>query len=61
MKSKPEGKYVFLCFKSDLVIHFIYVCLMIFPGPGLILITFAKGVRHVRYKTLIGCLWEKIL
>ena len=34
---------------------------MIFPGRNLILITFAKGVRHVLSKILIGFLWEQIL
>lgn len=61
MKSKCGGQDVFSCYTSDLVIHFIYLCLMIFPGPDLILITFVNGVRHVHSKILIGFLWEQIL
>jgi hypothetical protein len=61
VKSKREGQDVFSRYTSDLVIHFIYFFLMIFPGPDLILITFAKGVIHVNSKILIGFLWEQIL
>jgi len=53
VKSKHEGKGVVSCYTSDLEIHFIYFCLMIFPGSDLILITFAKGRRHVLSRILI--------
>jgi len=61
LKLKGEGQDVVSCYTSDFVIHYIYFRLTIFPGPDLILITFAKGVGHVHLKILIGFLWEQIL
>ena len=56
VKSKREGQDVVSCYASDLVIHFIYFCLMIFPGPDLMLIIFAKRLRHLHSRILIGFL-----
>jgi len=56
VKSKHEAQDVVSCYTSDWEIHFIYFCLMIFPGSDLILITFAKGMRHVLPRILIELL-----
>jgi len=52
VKSKHEGQSAVSCHTSDLETHFIYFCLMIFTGSDLILITFAKGMRHVLSRIL---------
>jgi ATP/ADP translocase len=56
-----KDKMLFSCYTSNFVIHFIYFCLIIFPGPDLILITFAKRLRHLHSRILTGFLWEQLL